>query len=243
MRRILLSLLMLSFTAAVSFGQNNFYYPAGTTVDEAGLAPASESTTLRFLKNQANDPITFKWRVIRVDTLQATAGTGGTVGFGVCDNLSCYSNFVGNDFTMDEVPAIAAYGAFKLQSFSVSGDVKVVVCVKVWDVADSTIADTVCLSWSTDNYVSVEEFELQSEISVFPNPATNVLNVTYDLASTNEGSFELINLVGSTVYTKTLTEERGEFELNIEKLARGVYFYAIKNDNGKVLSTKKLVVD
>lgn len=239
MRRILLSLLMVASTAILSAQTSNFYYLAGTTVDEAGMAAGSFSTTLKFKKNQAGDPITFMWRVLSADTIESTSGASAT--FGLCDNVSCYTSFLNNDFTMNSVSG-SEYGSFKLQGFAVSGEVKVALCIRVWDAANPSVSDTVCLSWRTDNWISIEEPKIATEISVFPNPATTHLNVSYNLGSGNNGSFELVNLVGSAVYKKNLTERESKFNLNIEKLPKGVYFYSIKNNNGKVLTTRKLVV-
>ncbi len=239
MRRILLSLVLVSFALAGTAQTKNFYYPYGTTVDEAGMAAGSFSTPLKFKKNQAGDPITFMWRVLSVDTIESSVGAAAN--FGMCDNVSCYTNFLNKDFTMTEVSG-ALYGTFKLQGFTVTGDVKVAMCVMVWDASAPNIADTVCLSWRTDNWVTVDEFKVASDISVYPNPATNFLNVSYNLGTGNTGTFELVNLVGSTVYKKNLTEKDSKFNLNIEKLPKGVYFYSIKNNNGKVLTTRKLVV-
>ncbi len=239
MRRILLSLFLVSSVFIASAQTNSFYYPFGTTVDEAGMAGGSFSTTLKFKKNQAGDPITFMWRVLSVDTIESTPGASAN--FGLCDNVSCYTNFVNNNFTMNQVSG-SEYGSFKLQGFAVSGEVKVAMCVRVWDANAPGVADTVCLSWRTDSWVSVNEYKVASEISVYPNPATNYLNVSYNLGSGSNGTFELVNLVGSTVYKKELVEKDSKFNLNIEKLPKGVYFYSIKNNTGKVLTTRKLVI-
>lgn len=239
MRRILLSFVLVSSVLLGTAQTNSFYYPFGTTVDEAGMAGGNFSSTLKFKKNQAGDPITFMWRVLSVDTIESTPGASAN--FGLCDNVSCYTNFLNNDFTMSEVSG-ADYGTFKLQGFAVTGEVKVAMCVRVWDASAPGVADTVCLSWRTDNWVTVNEFKVASEISVYPNPASNYLNVTYNLGSGNKGTFELVNLVGSSVFKKELVEKESKFNLNIEKLPKGVYFYSIKNNNGKVLTTRKLVV-
>ncbi len=238
MRRILLSLVLVSFALVGTAQTNSFYYPFGTTVDEAGMAGGNFSSTLKFKKNQAGDPVTFMWRVLSVDTIESSPGA--TANFGLCDNVSCYTNFLNNDFTMTEVSG-SSYGTFKLQGFAFTGEVKVAMCVRVWD-QSTGVSDTLCLSWRTDNWVTIDEHKVASEISVYPNPATNFLNVSYNLGSGTSGTFELVSLVGSTVYKKELTEKDSKFNLNIEKLPKGVYFYSIKDNKGKVLTTRKLVV-
>jgi hypothetical protein len=90
----------------------------------------------------------------------------------------------------------------------------------------------------TQNF-SITEKKLPS-VSVFPNPASDFLKV--ELSNLNGGSaqFDLVDMVGNRVFTKSVDNE-DTFDLNLNKLARGVYFYSLKKDN-VVIETKKLIV-
>lgn len=237
MRRVLLFVAILC-CSQLAVAQD-FYYLNGTTLDEAGLDGGASTSTLKFLKNQAGDPITFKWEVLSVDTNASTSGA--SVSYGVCDNVNCFSNFIGIEFTMDPVSGPIDYGQFKLQAFSVTGDLKIIVRIKVWDSNNPTAVDTVVMSWRTDNWIGLGEFKQTSEIGVFPNPASDKLKVSYDLP-VQGASFEIVSVLGNRVYQKNLTERKGDLDLNVSRLAKGVYFYTVKTNTGKVLATRKLVV-
>lgn len=240
MRRILLFVVAIGFSGLTQAQNFNFYYPFGTTIDEGGLASGEFSTTLKFLKNQAGDPVTFKWEVFSIDTNKL--GQGVSVDFGVCDNASCYSNVSGNQFEMTPISGVSNYGMFKIQAFQVTGDVKLVVRVRVWDKNNPALVDTIDMSWRTDNWVSLGEFKKSTEIGVFPNPASDKLKVSYDLP-VQGASFEIVSVLGNRVYQKNLTERKGELDLNVSRLAKGVYFYTVKEPGGKVLATRKLVIE
>jgi hypothetical protein len=72
-----------------------------------------------------------------------------------------------------------------------------------------------------ENYVGAPSF-----INLFPNPATNVVKLSFTLADANEVSFNVYTITGELV----LTQKRGlyaagkqEIEINIEMLASGMY--------------------
>lgn len=103
-----------------------------------------------------------------------------------------------------------------------------------------TVAHTVTYKTTMD--FSVDEPTAQSQVTVYPNPASDRVEVKYDLVGASQGTFEIINLVGSTVYRKKLNTTRSQFGLNLSELSSGVYFYVLKSTD-KVLSTKKLVIN
>lgn len=79
------------------------------------------------------------------------------------------------------------------------------------------------------------------EFAVYPNPASNILNVKYSGMRGEAASFELVSMVGTKVYSRQLTKSDDQLKLDVSKLSRGVYFYIIKS-NGEVASSKKLVI-
>lgn len=78
-------------------------------------------------------------------------------------------------------------------------------------------------------------------VKVYPNPASNVLNVDYHLNSVKNASFELVNMVGKVVYQKNISTTQGKISLDVSSLSRGVYFYTIKA-NSSIEQTRKLVL-
>jgi hypothetical protein len=85
--------------------------------------------------------------------------------------------------------------------------------------------------------VSVKE-NAKIQISVYPNPAVNNVNITVQ-NETGNLKFTLFNVLGEAIINTKLYE--GQNTVAVDKLTNGVYFYTIYKD-GAVLETKKLVV-
>ncbi len=76
--------------------------------------------------------------------------------------------------------------------------------------------------------------EIEEEFSIFPNPATNKVNIK----SLNDGEFEILNITGAIVKKGLL--ERGNNSINIEELQAGAFIIRIRNSNNA--SAYKLIV-
>lgn len=64
-----------------------------------------------------------------------------------------------------------------------------------------------------------------STFSIYPNPATTVLNVNVEGYNT----LEIVNLLGQTVYTANATSN---MQINVSNLNNGVYFVRMNGENG-----------
>jgi len=74
-----------------------------------------------------------------------------------------------------------------------------------------------------------------TSISLFPNPTSGVLNInSVEVTS----SFEVFNLIGSKVFSSTLT--KGNNNVDLSGLANGSYFVKLNSDN-QVIS-KKIII-
>ena len=82
--------------------------------------------------------------------------------------------------------------------------------------------------------VNVEEMEKEN-ITVYPNPASNYLNVT--LAGDEAATVQLFNLVGQQVYSETAVNSAS---INVANLKAGVYMLKV-SQNGKVYTSKVVV--
>ncbi len=76
------------------------------------------------------------------------------------------------------------------------------------------------------------------DISIYPNPANEVLNIVLQ-NSTSNYSASIFDLSGKMVSNISLVN--GKNQLDVSALTPGVYFYSIKN-NSDILETKKLVI-
>ncbi|HLV15044.1 MAG TPA: zinc-dependent metalloprotease, partial [Xanthomarina sp.] len=80
--------------------------------------------------------------------------------------------------------------------------------------------------------LSVEEFTLNS-ISLYPNPATNVLNIS--LANKNDlpDNYSVYNMLGQVILTKRITNE-SDLSIDASNLSNGMYFIKIAKGSNQV---------
>jgi hypothetical protein len=77
----------------------------------------------------------------------------------------------------------------------------------------------------------------QSNLSVYPNPATDMLYINNAVGSTQ---VEISDILGQTVQQENITN--GNSSINVSKLPKGVYFVSLKNEEG-IQSTRKIVIE
>lgn len=102
------------------------------------------------------------------------------------------------------------------------------------DETDARLDSVDVLSCST---VSIEE-DVKVEVTVYPNPVSELLNVRLE-NDMNNVNFTLYNVLGDVVMSSKLNS--GVNTLSVSSLPNGVYFYSILK-KGNVVETKKLVI-
>jgi hypothetical protein len=130
-----------------------------------------------------------------------------------------------------------------LQTFSASlaayDNMKIYIAWKHNSHDDNIIfLDNLLVTENTDPTFSVEtlpDFAGQ----VYPNPATDFVNVKFDLDKYHNSQVQLINSSGQVIYSSMLTTSNSRIDL--QNVATGVYFVKIMADEGSVV--KKLVVN
>ena len=88
---------------------------------------------------------------------------------------------------------------------------------------------------STDiTSLSIENNILNDNVSVYPNPAQNILNIT--ATNINIKNISLINILGKTIYTSSFSKT-----INISAFYKGLYVLRIESTEGGVI-TKKIIL-
>jgi|TARA_B110000261_G_scaffold20389_1_gene20627 hypothetical protein len=90
------------------------------------------------------------------------------------------------------------------------------------------------------NAVGIEELKKETTIKIFPNPATNYLNVAITSNEVNK-KIQLIDLLGKVVYSNTLAKNNSQLRVNTSNLLPGVYFVSVTSNN-KSIRTSKIVI-
>ncbi len=88
---------------------------------------------------------------------------------------------------------------------------------------------------------SVEETNLSNNISIFPNPSTGEVSITF-LPNINSMNLKIYNAIGGVVLTKKINvSSSGETKINLSSKPEGIYLFEIKTAEGTI--TKKIIIN
>lgn len=90
----------------------------------------------------------------------------------------------------------------------------------------------------TGNQASIKEETVAYNINAFPNPASDVFRIELPDSRTNQ--IDILGMTGQVI--KTINVTNLNVNIDLSGLNNGVYMYQLKDNNGKVLTTRKLVV-
>ncbi len=216
---------------ATSFVGNaqNFVYSTEMHIDEE-IQSNFATFDISFTTQVPRD-ITFEWKVISNDLPSEWD-------MSLCDYTGCYSG-IPNSGRMTAITEENAQngvkGFFKLnlQHMDFIGSGKCV--LYVYDEADESLGDTVSftLNYQGTN-LSIEEKESLMALNVFPNPASEKINVEFS------GVFSgtVVNSLGQYV---ARFEGKDSAVLDISELRIGVYFIQVTSETGATM-TERIVV-
>ena len=98
------------------------------------------------------------------------------------------------------------------------------------------------INMSTSAMVGIGENEVQSlDLTVYPNPANDLLNVTMNLEVQTEVNVTLLNTLGQevgTVFNGELAMGNNNFSYDVSHLPQGVYFIRSVSANGITETTR-----
>lgn len=103
-------------------------------------------------------------------------------------------------------------------------------------------------NWSDEFYYSfnvvssgVNNTNLNGYTTVFPNPATNVVNVIYDLQGAQDGEFMMFDAQGKQIYKQNIVGDNKSVSVKVDQLPSGMYFYNISTNNVLIARSKFIV--
>jgi hypothetical protein len=93
-----------------------------------------------------------------------------------------------------------------------------------------------------DTSVGLNKNELIfAQINLFPNPASQVLNIQAKFIQTVPVTVTIIDLLGKTHFTKTYTDKTFADAIQTDAISNGIYFVNFNNANGS--RTFKLILN
>lgn len=91
------------------------------------------------------------------------------------------------------------------------------------------------------NEQNLETNQEETEIKVYPNPATNEFTILSVNSAFFNSQIELMNLLGEKVMVQALPNHTNNVTISVEVLENGIYFYRI-NFNGTIKNGKILIL-
>ncbi len=84
----------------------------------------------------------------------------------------------------------------------------------------------------------------ESEFNLFPNPTKGNVNITFDATGNEKYEIKVTDMLGNLISNQILTSVVGfnSYEVNLDKVAKGIYIVSVSNENGN-FETKKLVIE
>lgn len=99
--------------------------------------------------------------------------------------------------------------------------------------------DVNSVDWlKTAVYVSIAEFNVASNISLYPNPAATEITIETEL--NNNNSISILDVTGKLV--KEIRFTTNKINLSVSNLDNGIYFYNVYDVEGNVLHSNKFIV-
>lgn len=89
--------------------------------------------------------------------------------------------------------------------------------------------------------VDIDDYAAENEISIYPNPASNIVNI--DLGTVDYGkdiAIDIYDMLGRNVRTLNSNSSEGSIEINVGDLGEGLYFIKMNIDGHSV--TEKVLI-
>lgn len=243
MKRILLTFIIALFATSFTFGQDIYLTgegekKLGDTVLVWGEPTTSQIIFKAIFHNDTENGMNV--RVVRHE-LFMLPNTMSTF----CWAGSCYSPTVDTSNYLF-IPAGAANDSLKPFSgdYSPNGVIGTSLVQYTFYDIDNPDQKVVVVAkyWASPEGIAEDAMRGGSVSNIYPNPATNSVNIDYQLTpNVNSAIVKIFNLLGSTVAETVMKKGGNRLKMDVSNLKNGIYFYAVVI-NGNIYKTKKLVI-
>jgi len=95
-------------------------------------------------------------------------------------------------------------------------------------VTNGACTDTAMVAVTVDGCLGVDANEV-SALEVYPNPVADVLTIA-NLTIDGNATIALLDVQGKVVYTTTISNVNGNYELDLSKFENGIYVVEVKSE-------------
>ncbi|PIZ06982.1 MAG: hypothetical protein COY56_11410, partial [Flavobacteriaceae bacterium CG_4_10_14_0_8_um_filter_34_31] len=89
------------------------------------------------------------------------------------------------------------------------------------------------------NILSTENYLLETNVTVYPNPATDFVTISIKDRNKNH-TISIFDPLGREVLKKEIVSGKQDLKLSVEQFTTGTYFVKISSENASI--TKKLII-
>ena len=116
------------------------------------------------------------------------------------------------------------------------GSDKTIATVKGWSVYQKNFSTYIRLTGDGGgcNPSGISEEEADKYVTIYPNPATDVVNITL-VPNLNAESLQVIDFTGKTVFTMPVSPSKSEYQINVSNYSKGVYLIRVGSITHKML--------
>ena len=210
-----------------------------------GTWTTSNTSFFDKITNTGTSSINIKWQVIAC-TFPTDWADSAT--FGICDNNICYQN-TGDTLLWNESAGTSgatnvtnsilpgAIGDFHVQMhLETASEGTHVVRVSLANNSGTGFPKIITFIITKGNLATPVIAQAPTEVSLYPNPASNEVNVVYG-SNTDVKNIAIYNIIGKVMAVFKVGDNSAN--LNIENIPSGVYFARLINSQGEVVVTKK----
>ena len=103
------------------------------------------------------------------------------------------------------------------------------------------VAVAAMLHFSGANTLANESFDNDFQISFFPNPTKDILNINSGNLAENSYTFSLIDILGKTIFSKNIQNAKQLEQIDISGFNKGMYLGVLETSSNRI--TKKIVIE
>ena len=117
--------------------------------------------------------------------------------------------------------------------YRIGGQLRYVLSKMMYD--GSTLSKSLEVYSCSGNYLGIAPVEAHNQLLPYPNPASSIINLPYELAQGTTAEMRIFNSNGQIVEVKQLGSHFNNILLNVDNYVPGIYFYEYNGNRGKFI--------
>lgn len=229
MKKIFLSLCFIA-VSMIGFSQGVILHDTvQVTITKDGAAVALNDT---IFNPSTTDSLSVTWS--KTDNLSSLTGWSGTQ---VCDPQQCYSYGMINTNVYHPKIAPGKNGVFIVDVKALPTAVNGTAFVTIAVTAGTTVGNMVFRYDAIPT--AVKDYENNNIVSLYPNPATNFINIT--LNERKISTIHVLNVIGRRIASFNVDANKSnQLRVPLDNVADGIYLLQFADNSGKVLGVRRV---